>query len=87
MREPRLRDIIDRYVRWWSQVWTRGTLIINGFAASHGIDPTGLLDLTTLKKATGLHNWLNAPQRAQTFAAMLPRDTDGSLESTSWGDA
>jgi signal recognition particle subunit SEC65 len=98
VREPRLRDIIDRYVRWWSQVWTRGTLIINGFAASHGIDPTGLLDLTTLKKAlfperyapidlpAGLHDWLNAPHRAQTFAAMLPRDTDGGLESTSLGD-
>ena len=46
VREPRLRDIIDRYVRWWSQVWTRGTLIINGFAASHGIDPTGLTVLS-----------------------------------------
>ena len=98
LRETRLRDPVDRYVRWWSQVWARGSLIINGFAVGGGIDLASLTDLTALKKLLyperytpielpeGLHSWLNATERASAFVSMRPRAADGGLEKTTIGD-
>ena len=87
IRERKLHSHVDDYVRWWSVVWTRGTLIANGFASADLIGIDDLLSITFLKKLMypdryaiaelppGLHDWLNTPGRRQAFMDMRPAST------------
>ena len=96
LREKKLRAPVDDYVRWWSQVFARGTMIADGFASATHIPLESLLDLTYLKKLLyperyaveewppGLSDWLNGITRRSSFATMLP--VGDTLRSTTIGD-
>lgn len=52
VQDPRMRGIVERYVKWWSEAWVRGTHAISAFMTSGASElaPRELLDLTTLKR-------------------------------------